>query len=151
MPQRPPQVAAVELFTDTLPSHHLSRTVVRRCRAGERARASPRGGRARAGAARRSEVQERRRPGPERRPLPALRRAARRPGVQAQHVPHHLDVVVPAGLHVPVEVHDSCALCLCIAASVCQEEELLVIQSVCKPHDGVTVRGDQSFGDVIEH
>lgn len=69
--------------------------------------------RARAGATRRSEVPERRRPGPERRPLPALRRGAGRiAGLQAQHVPHHLDVVIPAGLHVPVEVHDSCALCI---------------------------------------
>lgn len=104
---------------------YRARWCVGRCRAGERARASPRGGRGRA--ARRPQVPEGRRPGPERRrAVPALRRAGR-PGVQAQHAPHHLDVVVPAGLHVPVEVHDPCALC--IAADV--------------PRRGTLQRGEQ--------
>ena len=44
----------------------------------------------------------------------------------AQHVPHHLDVVVPAGLHVPVKVHDSCPLCIA-GNSMPQEAELSTV------------------------
>ena len=82
----------------------MCRTVPRR-----RARSSPR---PRRRATRQQQVPERRRP-ERRRPLPAaLRRGGLPGGLQAQHAPHHLDVVVPAGLHVPVEVHDPGALCV---------------------------------------
>ena len=81
----------------------MCRTVPRR-----RARSSPR---PRRRATRQQQVPER--PSPERRrPLPTLRRGGLPGGLQAQHAPHHLDVVVPAGLHVPVEVHDPGALCV---------------------------------------
>ena len=94
-----------------------SRTVPRR-----RARSSPR---RRARATRQQQVPERRRP-ERRRPLPAaLRRGGRPGGLQAQHAPHHLDVVVPAGLHVPVEVHDPSALCVA-AGNVQRKGKVLV-------------------------
>jgi len=57
--------------------------------------------------------------GPERQPpeRPLLRRLRQHAGsgngllLQAQHVPHHLHVLVPAGLHVLVKAHDS-TLCM---------------------------------------
>ena len=76
-------------------------------------------------ATRQQQVPERRRP-ERRRPLPAaLRRGGRPGGLQAQHAPHHLDVVVPAGLHVPVEVHDPSALCVA-AGNVQRKGKVLV-------------------------
>ena len=94
----------------------MCRTVPRR-----RARSSPR---PRRRATRQQQVPER--PSPERRrPLPTLRRGGLPGGLQAQHAPHHLDVVVPAGLHVPVEVHDPSALCVA-AGNVQRKGKVLV-------------------------